>query len=1451
MFVRASKRSSPQDAYRQSIATLESLQLPFLCPALFGSSNYKRTTSTVTRVSSSRRSEQSRASTVQQKACGEPHRRSLASAAAAAVDYAPDYDTYIPWDKPRTEPYNYQPSFTEPSIGVHPIFSPSSPPIIIKDSLSTHPKKFRASKDAISGDTNEIHQTLHACLQVGRLERAAALVRRLNQIYKANEEGLLTAHNEYVGELTHRIVKNKDQPLLQHLQRWFQADLRDVGVEPDAVTYSMMIRASLQASDARKDRTVRGYVNLAREAGKIEETERLLSMYEELDRVWTLLCVIQWKPVTNFLQGTAPFFRQPQERTFDKDPETEHTTLEPTFVQPTEKVDEVREMRQKGVGLSTLKQSLSIFSNAALAPEEDHKNITPAERQTLLENNTINAAMDRWHQEDKHLKSIGVNSGLSTSSIGAMMWRWHEKFVPLIKDDIRKSQEAEKKENRSKSDEEYLLWGPYLQSLPPEKMSAITILSAMKTCSTDVSDERGVRIHNLVQGIGDGVQNESIAEAIRKNKKDKNWRSLTSIANARSRYDSLAKLVRSSSSRAYDKLEWDASMRVKVGANLLSHLMDIAKVQVSRKDPKTGLQVREYRPVFFHTFQYVQGKRVGVVRLNSDVLDKLSRVPVLSAIAKYLPMVCEPKPWAGYSEGGFLEHPLPVIRLHSGDTQSRRYAITAAENGDMDQVFAGLDVLARTPWKINRFVFDTMLEAWNSGDAIASIPPESPPTDSSPEPPPSDDPTTRSRWMRHMREVENHRSGLKSQRCFQNFQLEVARAYLHETFYFPHNCDFRGRAYPMAPFLNHMGADNARGLLVFAHGKELSSEGLWWLKVHLANVYGYDKASFQERVEFTETHLSEVRDSVNAPFEGGRWWLKAEDPWQCLAACNELKNALDSPDPTKYVCQLAIHQDGTCNGLQHYAALGGDVAGAQQVNLVPGQRPSDIYTAVAEIVKAEIAKDAAQGNELAKALEGIVTRKVVKQTVMTNVYGVTFTGAKRQVRKQLDDLLTTFPNTTNVSLVAAAPYIAKKIFAALATMFNGAHDIQYWLTACAARISESLAPEQVAFIDKASRGEQSPSPYKKTHLKGTPKDEITDFKTTVIWTTPLKMPVVQPYRKKTARRIETNLQKITIMNRSAADPVNKAKQLQAFPPNFIHSLDATHMFLTALKCNEVGLTFAAIHDSFWTHAGDVHKMNTIIRDAFIRMHSEDIIGRLAAEFKARYKDYMHLASVRRDTPIGQKILAWRRERSKESGVTGERQTSVKNLEARKFDELLLERRRLDLLASEDPKEREEGEQMNTPGKIFSEAADEKALAPLEAKPATIGLTPTSRSPKLKANIRLDVGDMENTEPVEPATSHETAGVLGSDPEVSENGEVEALTSADDGEELEDEVAEEEVGNKQPEVEKKAKREYVKKTWAWLPLIFPPVPKKVSLDRTILPLSRRLTMWFRATSTSRG
>lgn len=95
----------------------------------------------------------------------------------------------------------------------------------------------------------------------------------------------------------------------------------------------------------------------------------------------------------------------------------------------------------------------------------------------------------------------------------------------------------------------------------------------------------------------------------------------------------------------------------------------------------------------------------------------------------------------------------------------------------------------------------------------------------------------------------------------------------------------------------------------------------------------------------------------------------------------ELRAALESPDPYLFETTLPVHQDGTCNGLQHYAALGGDRQGAAQVNLDVTDRPSDVYTYVARMLDDSIAKDVLKGVEEAKMIEGKITRKVVKQTV--------------------------------------------------------------------------------------------------------------------------------------------------------------------------------------------------------------------------------------------------------------------------------------------------------------------------------------------------------------------------------------------------------------------------------------------------------------------------------------
>jgi len=90
---------------------------------------------------------------------------------------------------------------------------------------------------------------------------------------------------------------------------------------------------------------------------------------------------------------------------------------------------------------------------------------------------------------------------------------------------------------------------------------------------------------------------------------------------------------------------------------------------------------------------------------------------------------------------------------------------------------------------------------------------------------------------------------------------------LFDTIFLPHNLDFRGRAYPIPPHLSHIGDDLSRGMLLFGESKPLGERGLRWLKIHLANLYGFDKSTFDERVSFVDRHLDDIYDSADKPLE--------------------------------------------------------------------------------------------------------------------------------------------------------------------------------------------------------------------------------------------------------------------------------------------------------------------------------------------------------------------------------------------------------------------------------------------------------------------------------------------------------------------------------------------------------------------------------------------------------
>ncbi|KAK2167285.1 hypothetical protein LSH36_30g07019 [Paralvinella palmiformis] len=438
-------------------------------------------------------------------------------------------------------------------------------------------------------------------------------------------------------------------------------------------------------------------------------------------------------------------------------------------------------------------------------------------------------------------------------------------------------------------------------------------------------------------------------------------------------------------------------------------------------------------------------------------LHKMAELRELQFDVSDMPSIVPPMPWTSVHFGGNLlcttklvKNAPPQFDLHEKVPSQQLYPI-----------FDALNTVGSVPWIINQPMLDVLIEVFNKGgDPQLDIPQPVSKLKALPIFKSDMTPEERTAVILERLKLKKKRKEMYSLWCTELYRLSIANKYRDEVFWFPHNVDFRSRFYAVPPHFNHLGSDVARSLLMFAKGKELGPHGLDWLKIHLINLTGFKKRSpNRERLQFANENIDKILDSADRPLTGEKWWKKSDEPWQTLACCKEIANAIKSPDPTKYTSHYPVHQDGSCNGLQHYAALGRDLAGAQSVNLYPFDRPKDVYSDVVELVEAERKTDANTGKALANVLDGFVRRKVIKQTIMTTVYGVTKYGARQQIRRQLEDL-TDFPQE---HVWASMAYLTDKTFYCLQQMFTSTKHIQDWLVACA-ELTSRVCYEPVKWV---------------------------------------------------------------------------------------------------------------------------------------------------------------------------------------------------------------------------------------------------------------------------------------------------------------------------------------------------------------------------------------------------
>lgn len=568
---------------------------------------------------------------------------------------------------------------------------------------------------------------------------------------------------------------------------------------------------------------------------------------------------------------------------------------------------------------------------------------------------------------------------------------------------------------------------------------------------------------------------------------------------------------------------------------------------------------------------------------------------------EYLPTLMPPKRWEGVRRGGYYT---PMVRLprlirFKADNEEVQGAATDEYDAlDMPRVFEALHRVQEVPWRVNKRVLNVVHEAWRRDLGIAGLMRQEPlplpkplPGQRRPDIQDRDErreaeagwiaehPDEFKAWRREAAKVYGENARRVSLGRSVASTIRIADTFADREFYFPHMLDFRGRMYPIPIYLQPQGNDLARGLLTFAQGRPVGEHGEAWLAIHLANCWGEDKISFEDRIQFARDNWDLWARIYEDPLRNLEWTQRG-DPWQSLAAIMEYVRVSISENPAGEISALPIRVDGTCNGLQHLSAMMRDEVGGASVNLIPSPAPRDIYGEVGEILHERLEGIRDGGGEPAHAadqwlrgLNGGIPRSLTKRPVMVTPYGGTKEAYKKYTLGWLqDEGPAVVPEDERFS---ATLFLVPHLWDAVAGKVQRARECMEWLQRCAKEVAATGQP--------------------------------------IWWTTKTGFHVRHFYAKKRERRLETLVdgKRVMLVDYERTKELSPKEQLQGIAPNFVHSQDAAVNMETILRFME-GVDpppFTTIHDAFGTVAGCMWDLFGHIRTAFFEVHDEDVLAK--------------------------------------------------------------------------------------------------------------------------------------------------------------------------------------------------------------------------------------------------
>src|SRR5689334_17148678 len=307
------------------------------------------------------------------------------------------------------------------------------------------------------------------------------------------------------------------------------------------------------------------------------------------------------------------------------------------------------------------------------------------ERQRQIESDSVRDGCIRWcrnteYQEATDTKPYRNLLGMALRSLA---------------DAIRAEQEILKTSKKTLP-----AWGLALLSLSPEQMALITIGTLFNLIARSEFDTcLPPPITLVAQEIGQLCRIERFFDLANDRAVD-----VAELLIDRNRSRNAAKRAAAWAALVDDEEDWANNFRpYHLGAKLISLALQFAifegKPIFELKEDREG-SGKGFKTT--HRIGMTEAAETWIGEQTPEALDLFNPI--------YVPMIVEPRPWTSLSEGGYLVTPMKLFKRQTGKRAQQRLA-----KADLSAVYAAVNALQNTPYRINQAVCQFQRDAWIAG----------------------------------------------------------------------------------------------------------------------------------------------------------------------------------------------------------------------------------------------------------------------------------------------------------------------------------------------------------------------------------------------------------------------------------------------------------------------------------------------------------------------------------------------------------------------------------------------------------------------------------------------------------------------------------------------------------------------------------------------------------------